>query len=124
MRKKINPKIFKSMVHSPWSIVLFVFLLSPLKTLACGHEGWFAGVGYTQLLQFSPDTQFTAAAANAGKIDWDSRWGIHARVGYDFCASRWGVEMPIGFDHQRLNQQEFVNVIGVDANALFHIIET
>lgn len=107
--------------------ILLAVLLSTLpyaKARACGHEGWYGGLGYTQLLQFSPDRQLSAVGATTPKVDWNTRWGAHGRVGYDFCASRWGVEVPFSFDRQRLNRQEVVNIIGVDANALFHIIET
>lgn len=101
----------------PWSMVYRL-------AYACGHEGWYAGAGYTQLLQFTPDNQLTAAGGTPPKVDWDTRWGAHTRVGYDFCASRWGVEIPLSFDRQRLNRREVINQIGIDANAIFHILET
>lgn len=105
------------LVHGPWSTVL-----NPAH--ACGHEGWYTGLGYTQLLQFSPDRQLTVGGGTTPKVDWNTRWGTHLRVGKDFCESRWGVEVPISFDRQRLNRREVINQIGIDANAIFHIIET
>ena len=102
----------------------FCFLFSS-PTQACGHEGWYFGTGYSQLLQYSPNNQLTATdVPSPGRIDFKTRWGGYAKVGYDFCASRWGIELPVSLNRQRLNRSEMVNVIGVDLNALFHIIET
>lgn len=104
------------------ALLLIIFDVS--KVYACGHEGWYAGLGYTQLIQFSPDRQLTAAGGTTPKVDWDTRWGVLGRIGYDFCGSRWGVEVPISLDRQRLNRREVINQFGLDANALFHIVET
>lgn len=101
----------------PWSMVYRL-------AYACGHEGWYVGAGYTQLIQFSPDHQLVAGGAASPKVDWNTRWGAHGRVGYDFCTSRWGVEVPFSFDRQRLNRREVINQIGIDANAIYHIVET
>lgn len=92
---------------------------------ACGHDGWFVGAGYTQLLQYTPDKQLVAAGVTpTRKVDWNTRWGGYAKAGYDFCGSRWGVEVPISYNRQRLNRAELVHLFGFDANAIFHIVET
>lgn len=103
---------------------LFLLFFGISKAYACGHEGWYTGLGYTELIQFSPDHQLVAGGGASPKVDWNPRWGAHLRVGHDFCQSRWGVEVPFSFDRQRLNRQEIINQIGLDANAIFHIIET
>ena len=95
-----------------------------LPAWPCGHEGWYVGAGYTQLLQYSPDNQLTAAGAATRKIDWRTRWGAYGKVGYDWCGSRWGIEVPFSYNRQKLNRSEMVNIFGVDANAVFHIVET
>ncbi|MBI4125010.1 MAG: hypothetical protein HY466_03645, partial [Deltaproteobacteria bacterium] len=105
------------LVHGPWSTVH-----SPAH--ACGHEGTYAGLGYTQLIQFSPDHQLVAAGGTSPRINWSTRWGTHLRVGHDFCQSRWGFEVPFSLDRQRLNRNEFIHQIGIDANAIYHILET
>lgn len=108
---------------------LILFLVSGCqllvsRTQACGHEGWYAGFGYTQLVQFSPDRQLTAGGAASPRVDWRTRWGAHGRIGHDFCGSRWGMEVPVSLDRQRLNRNEIITQFGLDANAVFHIIET
>ncbi len=106
------------------SVFVVLLLFSPLPSHACGHEGWYAGLGYTQLLQFSSERQLTAGGGAAPKINWDTRWGAHGKVGYDFCGSRWGAELPVSLDRQRLNRAENVSILGIDVNALYHIVET
>lgn len=105
-------------------LLLFAGWWIPRLAFSCGHEGWYAGLGYTQLLQFSPDRQLVVGGGTSPKVNLKTRWGAHGRVGYDFCGSRWGVEVPISFDRQRLNNQEHIYQLGMDANAIFHIIET
>lgn len=115
--KRLKLLILVLSVVGPWSMV-------PGPANACGHEGWYAGLGYTQLVQATPDRQLIAGGGASPKVDWNTRWGAHGKVGYDFCGTRWGVEVPVSLDRQRLNRQEVVNQIGLDANALYHIVET
>ena len=107
-------------------VTLGALLLLPTPTAqACGHEGFYTGVGYTQLFQYTPDKQLAVATVGStSRVDWNSRFGGYLKFGYDFCASRWGVEVPLGMDQQRLNQQELVYVLTGDVNAIFHIAET
>ena len=109
-------------------IPLFVYCLLSVvccySARACGHEGWYTGGGYSQLFQFSPDHQLTGGGIPSPKINWETRWGGYAKLGYDFCGSRWGVEVPFSWNRQRLNHFDNVSVIGIDANAIFHVIET
>ncbi|OGQ43201.1 MAG: hypothetical protein A3I70_00865 [Deltaproteobacteria bacterium RIFCSPLOWO2_02_FULL_44_34] len=78
-----------------------------------------------QLLQFSPDNQLIGGGLiPSGKVQWQTRWGAYAKVGYDFCSSRWGIELPFSYNRQKLNRSETVHMIGIDANAVFHIVET
>ncbi|MDO8527855.1 MAG: hypothetical protein Q7T03_09235 [Deltaproteobacteria bacterium] len=106
-------------------LVCCLEVLVPATSNACGHEGFYIGGGYQQLFQFSPDRQLVGGGAvSPGKIDWRTRWGFYGKAGYDFCESRWGVELPVSYNRQKLNRAETVSVIGVDLNAIFHIIET
>ncbi len=109
-----------------WGVGLLIAItvLPYFEAKACGHEGFFMGAGYEQLLQYSPDYQLVAIGTTSRKITWGTRWGAYAKVGYDFCGSRWGVEVPFSYNRQKLNRSELVNVMSVDANAIFHIIET
>jgi len=107
-------------------IALGTLLFFPFsQAQACGHEGLYTGVGYTQLFQYSSEDQLSVpAVTTASKIDWNSRFGGYLKFGYDYCSSRWGIEVPLGFDQQRLNMSEIVNIFTVDVNAVFHILET
>lgn len=92
---------------------------------ACGHEGPYVGLGYTQLFLFSHEGQLVAGGSNpAQPISFDSRVGGQAKFGYDFCASRFGIEVPFGFAVQQLNRSETVHVYSLDTNAIIHIVET
>ena len=114
--------------------VLILFVLAAFfpfsRSEACGHEGAYVGLGYTQFIAYSPDHQLvsstgTGSAATTGsRIELGTRPGAHFKIGYDFCGSRWGFEIPVMVSMQRLNRAETIYVGGVDANAIFHIIET
>jgi len=107
-----------------FAVCLFSLLYSR-ALFACGHEGWYAGAGYSQLLQYSPDNQLLGGGlVPSGRVDWRTRWGATVKGGYDFCGTRWGIEIPFSYDRQKLNRSEMVHVIGIDANAIFHIVET
>ncbi|MDO8493972.1 MAG: hypothetical protein Q7S68_01370 [Deltaproteobacteria bacterium] len=110
------------------AILLFAGVASLLigsEARACGHEGFYTGLGYSQLFQYTPDKQLAVSTVGStSRVDWNSRFGGYVKFGYDFCASRWGVEVPLNVDQQRLNQQELVYVMTGDANAIFHIAET
>lgn len=100
-------------------------LLFSSKSHACGHEGWYGGADYMQLLQFSPDNQLVGGGVGgSGKINFRTRYGAQVKVGKDFCGSRFGFEFPFSYNRQRLNRQNFINVFGIDANAVIHLVET
>lgn len=110
-------------------LILLAVLLDPFvlpsQAHACGHEGWYAGVGYMQLFQFSPDRQLVSGgAASPGRINFRTRYGAMVKAGKDFCGSRFGIEFPFSYNRQRLNRQELVDVLGLDANAVIHLLET
>lgn len=102
--------------------VTFIF---SYKSHACGHEGWYGGVSYMQLFQFSPDNQLVGGGiGNSAKVNFRTRYGAMVKAGKDFCGSRFGVEFPFSYNRQRLNRQEMINVFGMDANAVIHLVET
>ena len=113
---------YKQAMKRILALALFLLIFSIAKAHACGHEGTYAGLGYTQLFQFSPDRQLVATGGTSPKVNWNSRWGAHLRLGHDFCQSRWGVEFPFSFDRQRLNRNEFINQIGIDSNSYSKIV--
>lgn len=103
---------------------LLLFLRIP-KAHACGHEGWYGGIGYGQLFQFSPDKRLTAGGgSSANNVSFKTRYGGYAKIGYDWCGTRYGIEFPFSYNRQRLNRQNMIHLFGMDVNAVIHLVET
>lgn len=108
-------------------LLLFFVLLLVLgslrapSALACGHDGFYVGVGYTQLFMFTLEDRLSSG--DLGRIHFSPGFGAHALIGYDFCGSRWGIQMPFEFTRQRLNYAEWVNQFGSSLEGVFHLVE-
>src|SRR3989338_5393360 len=100
------------------------WVVPAFDTKACGHEGAYMGLGYTQLFLFSPENQLAAPGTAPQEIRFDSRYGGQLKFGYDFFASRFGIEVPLSFAVQQLNRAENVMVFGADTNMVVHLVET
>lgn len=107
-------------------LIMAAFLIWPQeKAEACGHEGWYFGGGYAQLFQVSPDKQFVASGTTGrSKVRFDTQFGGHMKVGYDWCGTRYGLEATVSYDRQRLNRLEKVQQFGGDLNSVIHLVET
>ena len=108
-------------------VLLFGTLLGVAEANACGHEGGYFGLAYTQLVQFSPEKRYVSPGippASVDKISLGSRYGGQIKIGYDFCGTRFGIEMPIGINYQMLNEVDRVLFLSLDTNAIIHIVET
>lgn len=101
------------------SIIINPFILP--KALACGHEGFYLGLGYEQLLMYTPEDRLTVG--NLGNVTFGPGYGGTALIGYDFCGTRWGVQMPFEFSRLKLNRSEWVNQFGSSAEGIFHIAQ-
>lgn len=107
------------------TVILIGLSVIPLKSHACGHEGWYFGGGYSQLFQASPDKQLIAGGGRStNNVRFQPRYGGYVKLGHDWCASRMGIEIPFSYNRQRLNRQELVDVLGTDVNAVIHLAET
>lgn len=107
------------------AFLLFGIVTPWAKATACGHEGWYVGGGYTQLLQKSLDKQNLAPGiAATNTVRFDTRFGGSVKIGYDWCQTRYGLETTISYDKQRLNRFEMVHQFGADLNSVIHLIET
>ncbi len=109
------------------SILFLWSLLSVREARACGHEGGYVGLAYTELLQFSNDKRYvspTLPPASVDKISFSPRYGGQLKLGYDFCGTRYGIEMPIGINYLVLNELDRVLFLSLDTNAIIHIAET
>ena len=108
------------------SLLLVLCVFGERKLYACGHEGPYVGLAYTQLIQHTRDNRYigSTSTTTAQKISWGSRYGTQVKFGYDFCGTRFGVEMPIGVNYQLLNNADDVLVLNLDTNLIIHIIET
>lgn len=105
-------------------LLLSVFLVSsflsyPAACLACGHEGFYTGLGYTQLFMWTTEHQRSLAASP--RIHFGPGYGAHAVIGYDFCGSRWGIQLPFEFSRQRLDRIEWTNQFGSQVEAVVHL---
>ena len=101
-------------------VVLFAW--RPQPALACGHDGVFMGVGYTQLFMYTPE--HSLGAPTSGRVYFSPGYGANATVGYDFCGSRWGIQMPFEFVRLKLNHAEWVNQFGSSVEAILHLVES
>lgn len=117
----------KHNIHKLFLLLLlfWAFFTTPQSGYTCGHEGFYLGLGYSQLLMWSPDKRLVSGnLASNQNVKWDTRYGGYGKFGYDFCGSRMGVEVPVSYDRQKLNRLEMVNVFNSDLNAIIHLVET
>lgn len=112
---------------------VFPFLLAFLLTTsqiftakeatACGHDGFYIGLGYEQLFMYSNEDRLTTSAGDLGRISFGPGFGANALIGYDFCGSRWGVQMPFEFARFKLNRSEYINQFGSSLEGVLHLAE-
>ncbi|MBT3182064.1 MAG: hypothetical protein HN337_06110 [Deltaproteobacteria bacterium] len=100
-------------------VVGSVFYSQPAD--ACGHEGPYAGIGYTQLLMYTPEHQLNPLSSR--RITFGPGYGGHALFGYDFKGARWGIQMPFEIARLKLNKSEWVTYLGSTIEGVFHIKE-
>ena len=96
-------------------------LLAPTPARACGHDGFYMGLGYEQMFMFTPEHRL--GGGNQPRITFSPGMGGNAVVGYDFPGSRWGIQLPFEFARQKLNHSEWVNQYNVSLEGVFHIKE-
>lgn len=94
--------------------------VAPARALACGHDGFYIGAGYTQLFMLTTEHRL----GNTGqRINFGPGFGANALVGYDFCGSRWGIQLPFEFTRLKLNKSEWVNQFGSSIEGVLHLVE-
>lgn len=93
------------------------------EAAACGHDGFYIGMGYEQLFMYTPEDRLTTGAGNLGRVSFGPGYGANALMGYDFCGSRWGIQMPFEFARLRLNRSEYVNQFGSSLEGVLHLAE-
>lgn len=93
----------------------------PHLAQACGHDGFYMGVGYTQLFMFTNER--SRSAAPTGRVRFGPGYGANAVIGYDFCGSRWGIQLPFEFARLKLNRSEWVNQFGSSVEGVLHLAE-
>lgn len=100
---------------------LTAFLASqlPTGTHACGHDGFYMGMGYTQLFMVTSERRL----GSNQRITFGPGMGANAVFGYDFCGSRWGIQAPFEFTRQRLNHLEWVNQFNLSLEGVVHLAE-
>jgi hypothetical protein len=103
------------------SVAFISLLLWSSDVRACGHEGIFIGLGYTQLFMYTPEHQINKVASE--RIKFGPGFGANAVVGYDFKDSRWGIQMPFEYARLKLNGDEWVDSFGTELEAILHIVE-
>lgn len=106
--------------------VILAFIASaiaagPSISYACGHEGFYLGVGYEQLLMYTPEKQLNAVTSE--RINFGPGFGATFLVGYDIKGTRWGVQLPFEYSRLKLNHDEWVNYFGAGLEGVFHIKE-
>lgn len=113
------------MLRKMLSLLLFLFFLYGFFAIpdarACGHEGLYAGIGYMQLLMYTPEYQLNPNISS--RVNFGPGFGAAGLLGYDFEGSRWGIQMPFEFSRLKLNMDEWVNYFGSTLEAVFHIKE-
>ena len=101
-----------------------LFVLCPLnipKTYACGHDGVYFGLGYTQ--NYMVTSEHRLGGANLGRVIFGPGFGGNAVVGYDFPGSRWGIQIPFEGTSQKLNHYEWVLQFNLAAEGVVHLKE-
>lgn len=107
-------------------IIILTFITSAImlgssRSHACGHEGVFFGLGYEQLIMYTPEKQLNAVTSE--RINFGPGFGATALVGYDIKGTRWGVQLPFEYSRLKLNHDEWVNYFGAELEGIFHIKE-
>lgn len=102
-------------------MLIFASILIPEKAFSCGHEGFFMGLGYSQLFQYTTEHENNPAVSR--RITFGPGYGAHAVIGYDFKGTRWGMQFPFEFEMLKLNGDEWVQSYSNELEAIFHIVE-
>lgn len=100
-------------------LVPIAFAWMPSAAIACGHDGVYAGLGYTQMFMYTSENRL----GSNQKITFSPGMGGNAVVGYDFCGSRWGIQLPFEFARQKLNHLEWVNQFNLSLEGVVHLAE-
>lgn len=93
----------------------------PRGAFACGHDGFYMGVGYNQLFMYTTERSMSGTASD--RVYFGPGYGANAVIGYDFCGSRWGIQMPFEFARLKLNHVEWVNQFGSSLEGVLHLAE-
>jgi len=102
-------------------VVLSSLSLASSFAHACGHEGFFMGIGYAQLFQYTTEDENNLVASR--RINFGPGYGASAVVGYDFKGSRWGIQLPFEYAALKLNRSEWVNSLSNEVEAILHLVE-
>ena len=111
----------KRFVWLIFGVLIFVCLTYSRTTDACGHDGFYVGVGYNQLFMFTPEHRLSATSSK--RINFGPGYGANALIGYDFCGSRWGIQLPFEFSRLKLNNSEWVNQYTTSVEGVLHLVE-
>jgi hypothetical protein len=105
------------------SISAMLLALLPLSAHARGHDGFFIGGGYEQLVMYTPEYRLSGAAQppTNERVSFGPGFGAHLLVGYDFKNSRWGVQMPFDYSYFKLNHEEWVHFFQIGAEGILHL---
>lgn len=102
-------------------LFIVLFQVISFSAIACGHDGFYMGFGYTQLFMYTTENRMSGG--NADRITFGPGYGANALFGYDFCGSRWGVQMPFEFDRLKINKSEYVNQLGSSVEGVLHLVQ-
>ncbi|MFH1654030.1 MAG: outer membrane beta-barrel protein [Pseudomonadota bacterium] len=101
-------------------LLILSLCLTPNPAYACGHDGFYVGLGYEQLIPFSPDRQYSISG-NGQRITFGTRFGGLVLIGYDFPCTRWGVQLTFDGGKLRLNKIENIYYLGSNLEGVVHL---
>ncbi len=102
------------------ALICGLFFASPSRVCACGHDGFYAGLGYEQLFLYTPERRL---GLTDERVSFGPGIGAHALIGYDFCGSRWGIQLPFEYARIKLNKSEWVNQFASSVEGVLHLKE-
>jgi len=111
----------KLIVFFVFSFVSLYVILSPCPVSACGHEGIYLGLGYTQLFMYTPEKRMPPNGTR--RVSFGPGYGLNFLVGYDFPNTRWGIQFPFEYARMKLNKAEWINYFGSSVEAVLHLVE-
>lgn len=107
----------------------FLKKILPIVLIAClwgsiahaRQQGFYFGGGYQQPIMFTWEDRLAEPGKNVSL--WPG-FGAFLTIGNDFEKIDWlGIAFPINWNMLRLNSAEWVHLINVDGEVLFHILD-